>query len=306
MQRGAQRLYEGLVQEEDDRMRIDMGTASFNNPDKLDMSIQCMRDMSQSDWRFLVVDNASPDPGVREVIEKHAAEDARIVPRFLDENLGYVGAVNTILAWAETPNVAYIDNDAYILTPGWDMKMAEMHEANSELAMIFPNGGNYPIPRARYTEVLWGVGFCWMMKRGRFLEIGGFDTEIGHQEEVDYQTRLRLAGWRMAADSSIQVNHDSFSSRNPAAQERINQGVINWVNKWNKYFTGQTNYHSPNVLRYEDWPTNAIYIEEFLQTRGEFAGLNDNPDTIFSPGLGREVDLVKVPRWQHLYRGRLV
>jgi GT2 family glycosyltransferase len=287
-------------------MRIDFGIASYQNPDRLDMALQCLRDMSTSDWRCLVVDNNSPDPAVRAVIRKHQMAESRIIPLFLDENLGYVGAVNTILEWAETPNVAYIDNDAYIQTPGWDMKMAEMHEANSELAMIFPNGGTYPIQRPRYLEVLWGVGFCWMMKRGRFGEIGGFDTEIGHQEEVDYQTRLRLAGWRMAAIPEIAVRHDSFSSRNPAAQERINQGVVNWVNKWNKYFTGQTNYHSPNVLRYEDWPTNAIYIEEYLQSRGELAGLNDNPETIFSPALGREVDLIRVPRWQHMYRGRII
>lgn len=287
-------------------MRIDMGTASWGSPEKLDMSLSCVRSMSQSDWRFLVVDNASEDPQVREVIEKHMSQEPRIQARFLEENIGYTGAVNTILEWAETNNVAYVDNDAYVQTPGWDMTLAQVLESNSEVAMVFPGGGAYPIKRPRYTEILWGVGFCWMLNRQRYKEIGGFDTEIGHQEEVDFQTRLRLGGWRMACVPSVAVRHDSTSSRNPDAQERINQGVINWVNKWNKYFTGQTHYHSPNVIRYEDWPPTALYMEEWYQLQPELQGLNDNPETMYVKGLGREVDLIKVPRYQHLYRGRII
>lgn len=287
-------------------MRIDMGTASWGSPEKLDRCLTAVRNMSKSDWRFLVVDNNSDDPAVRAVIERHVSEEPRIIPMFLEENKGYVGAVNTILEWAETNNVAYVDNDAYVQTLGWDMTLAGYLEANHEVAMVFPNGGSYPIKRARYTEILWGVGFCWMLNRQRYKEIGGFDTEIGHQEEVDFQTRLRLAGWRMAMAPEVSVRHDSTSTRNPDAQVRINQGVVNWVNRWNRYFSGQTNYHSPNVIRFEDWNTVALYLEEWYQLQPELQGLNDNPETVYIAGLGREVDLIKVPRFQHLYRGRII
>jgi len=140
-------------------MRIDMGTASYNNPQKLNMMLINMRENSTSDWRVLVVDNASTDPGVREVIERHASEDSRIIPRFLDHNTGYVGAVNQILEWAETNNVGYLDNDAYAITRGWDEKLASYLESNHEVAMAFPNGGAYPIQRTRYMEILWGLDF---------------------------------------------------------------------------------------------------------------------------------------------------
>jgi len=286
-------------------MRIDMGIASYNNPNKLDHCIEMIRLNSHSDWRLLVVDNNSPDEGVRLVIEKHAAQDSRVIPMFLNENIMYPGAVNKILEWAETNNVAYIDNDAYIQTPGWDLKLASYLESNHEVAMAFPNSGAYPIQRPRYLEILWGVGFCWILNRQRYKEIGGFDTEIGHQEEVDYQTRIRLGGWRIVADPSVVVFHDASSTRNPAAQERINNGVINWVNKWNKYFVGPSvTYHSPNVTRFEDW--TAIYMEEWYQLQPELQGINDNPETVYVAALGREVDLIKVPRWQNLYRGRII
>jgi glycosyltransferase involved in cell wall biosynthesis len=95
-------------------VRIDFGTASYNNPAKLDKAITAFRQKSKSDWRLLVVDNNSSDDGVREVIERHISQDSRIVAEFNKENLRYVGAVNRILSWAETNNVGYIDNDAYI------------------------------------------------------------------------------------------------------------------------------------------------------------------------------------------------
>jgi GT2 family glycosyltransferase len=286
-------------------MRIDMGTASYNNPEKLNMMLTNMRQNSISDWRFLVVDNASTDPGVREVIERHASEDSRIIPRFLDNNSGYVGAVNQILEWAETDYVGYLDNDAYVITNGWDEKLAGYLATNLEVAMAFPNGGAYQIPRPKYTEILWGVGFCWMLKKQAYLRIGGFDTEIGHQEEVDYQTRLRLDGWKMIADPSIHVRHDSTSSNDPASKNRINEGVVNWVNKWNKHYVGpNVTYHSPNVTRFEDW--SAIYLEEWYQSQPELKGLNENPETVYIAALGREVDLIKVPRWTNFYRGRII
>jgi len=286
-------------------VRIDFGVSSYNNPLKLDRAIQAFRQNSHSDWRLLVLENASEDPATIKVAEKHRSEDSRVVIKQLDKNVRYTGAVNHILDWAETNNVGYIDNDAYIATPGWDLKLASYLESNHEVAMAFPNGGAYPIQRSRYMEILWGVGFCWILNRQRYKEIGGFDTEIGHQEEVDFQTRIRLGGWRIVADPSVIVHHDATSTRNPEAQERINQGVINWVNKWNRYYVGpHVSYHSPNVTRFEDW--NAIYLEEWYQQQPELKGLNDNPETIYVAALGREVDLIKVPRWQHLYRGRII
>jgi GT2 family glycosyltransferase len=286
-------------------MRLDLGISNYNYPEKLDQCLTALRKNSTTDWRCLVVDNMSTDPKVKEVLDRHSSQEPRIIPRYMTSNTGYVGAVNEILSWAETNNVGYLDNDAYVMTHGWDQKLANYLESNHEVAMAFPNGGAYPIQRARYTEILWGVGFCWILNRQRYKEIGGFDTEIGHQEEVDYQTRIRLGGWKIVADTSVHVAHDANSTKNPDAQERINAGVVNWVNKWNKYFVGtHVTYHSPNVTRFEDW--TAHYMEEWYQLQPELNGLNDNPETVYVAALGREVDLIKVPRWQNLYRGRII
>lgn len=286
-------------------MRIDIGISNYNNAAKLDKCLHHLREFSKSDWRVLVVDNNSTDPFVKEVLDRHMSEEPRINAKYMDTNTGYVGAVNEILEWAETEYLGYLDNDAYVMTEGWDLKLAQYLATNLEVAMAFPNGGSYPIQRAKYQEILWGVGFCWLLKKQVYYRVGLFDTEIGHQEEVDYQTRIRLDGWKMVADPSVHVMHDATSTRNPEAQDRINNGVVNWVNKWNKYYVGPNiTYHSPNVTRFEDW--SAIYLEEWYLQQPELQNLNDNPETVYVAALGREVDLIKVPRWQHFYRGRLI
>lgn len=284
-------------------MRLDLGIASYQNAPKLDLTLQNLKQYTTSDWRCLIVDNNSPDVEVREVIEKHAAGDERIIPMFKEDNTGYTGAVNEILKWAETPYVGYVDNDAYIQTYGWDDRLLGILERHRDVGMAFPNGGSYPIPRGDFTEILWGIGCCWIMNIVACHEVGYFDTEIGHQEEVDYQTRLRLAGWRVGCDPSVHVIHEGASSNNPDAQARISKGVINWVDKWNRYFCGKNqNYHSHNVLRFEDWHPNALYIEEWLKLR--LPGLNATPEEITIDG--RQYDLIKVPRFRAYYRDRII
>lgn len=285
-------------------MRLDIGIASWQAPEKLDRTIGNLCKHTQSDWRLLVVDNASPDPKVKDVIAKHAKADGRVIPRFMQENTGYAGAVNEILAWAESDYIVYCDNDAFVQTPGWDLKMAAYLDRNHELGMVFGRDYNsYEIQRRAYVEVMWGIGCFWMVKRLAYADVGPFDTSLGHQEEVDFQTRLRLAGWRLASAKDVVVVHEATASLSPAATERIGKGVIAWMNKWCAYFAGKgMTYHSENVLRFEDWPINAIYLEEWFKAR--LPNLNDDPEVITIEG--REYDLIKVPRLKDYYRGRII
>lgn len=297
--------------------RLDIAVAAYNKIEKLDETLRRIREHSRTDYRVFVIDNASPDPGVRPVIERHAAEEPRIVPVFNEVNTGYAGAVTQFLGIGETEYLAYVDDDAHIETPGWDEKFADLLDRCHEVGMVFPNGGPFPIRRrGGYVEIMWGVGMCWMIPRIVMADIakrdrgfpmmkeadyGKFDTSIGHQEEVDFVTRLRLAGWVPAALPEVQVTHHATSTNNPASLERINRGVIAWVDKWAAHFGGaRLNYHSPNVLRINDWPPFALFLEEFYRER--LPGLNDKPEEVEIEGIPH--DLIKVPKYRYYYRGR--
>jgi GT2 family glycosyltransferase len=126
---------------------------------------------------------------------------------------------------------------------------------------------------------------------------------LGHQEEVDFQIRLRLGGWISAQDKEVQIVHHAKATGSPDQQARIAEGVKAWVEKWEKYHGGQKQgYHSTNVLRFELWPTTALYMEEIFKQA--LPGLNDNPETVRI--AGREYDLIKVPRLKDFYRGRFI
>jgi GT2 family glycosyltransferase len=285
-------------------MRLDIGISCYNNPDGIKAAVENIIQNSTSDWRLLLVDNASEDPRVKELLQNYAAVNPRIIPMYLDVNIKYSGAVNKILEWAETEYVAYSDNDATVHTRGWDEIMWGYLARNLELGIVFSGGYNsYEIKRDKYTECLWGTGCFWMLKKLAMADVGYFDQEIGHQNEVDYQTRLRLAGWKMGVAKEVAVQHQAKQTTDPEAHARIGRGVVEWMNKWVPYFCGKVmNYHSTNVLRFEDWPCNALYLEEYWKIR--MPELNSNPEVVVLEG--REYDLIKVPRYKDFYKGRII
>jgi GT2 family glycosyltransferase len=284
--------------------RLDIGLVAYGNDRGVEQALVSMKKTMQTDYRVLVVVNPHPTPERNEaVLRAIGRQPDRVVIKVMEQNVGYAGGVNEILKWAETEYIAYSDHDAAFLTPGWDEWMAGVLDRRHEIGMLFPNGGPAPLPRGEYTEILWGVGCAWMLTRLCYADVGGFDTEIGHQEEVDYQTRVRLAGYKIAAIPDIRVSHAASSSSNPANIERINRGVRNWVNKWCTYFCGKNvNYHSDYVLRHEDWHPIALHMEQFFLAK--LGPINAAPEVITVDGV--EYDLIRVPRLKGFYRNRII
>jgi GT2 family glycosyltransferase len=284
--------------------QITVGVASYKSAEKLRRTIASIQEQTRSSFRLIVVHNPSEgDDDTRAVIEAAAALYRNVEPVWMPENVGYAGAVNELLRRADSEYLFYADNDIVIHTPGWDEEMALCLDRFHEVGMVFPNGGPCAIDRGQYQEVLWGVGFCWALNRVCMSDVGLFDAEIGHQNECDYCLRVRMAGYRCAALPSVRVHHDATATNNPASIERINRGVIQFVDKWNRYFNGKNyHYHHPNVTRWADWPPNALYLEEYFKTRiGE---INTNPEVVTIDGALH--DLIKVPRPSGFYRNRII
>jgi GT2 family glycosyltransferase len=290
--------------------KLDIGVAVYGGAARLRQTIFSIQQNSVTDYRLMLVVNPHPDPAVQADVDlvinfflKESDNRNRIVVVSLPENMRYAGAVNEILAGSDSEYIAYADADIQVISKGWDETLCSYLDRFHEIGMIFPNGGAYQIDRGNYQEILWGVGFCWVINRMVLEDAGFFDIAIGHQEEADYCQRLRMAGWKCAAAPEVVVVHNATSTSDPSAITRINKGVQNWVTKWVHIFLGQRfDYFSPNVLRFEDWPCNAIYLEEYWKLR--LPGLNDNPEVKIIDG--REYDLIRVPRLKGFYRGRII
>ncbi len=62
-------------------------------------------------WQLCVVDDASPDREVRNILKKYAGQDSRIKLTFLETNVGIAGATNRALEMAEGEYTALLDHD---------------------------------------------------------------------------------------------------------------------------------------------------------------------------------------------------
>ena len=283
--------------------RLDIGIASFRAPDKLARTIDALKRNCTTDWRLFLIHNPSDGDNETRFVIETAAQDTRIVPVYQAENEGYAGAVNRLFTKSETEYIAYLDNDAVPESTGWDEALCTILDRYHECGMVFPNGGAYEIDRDGYTEVMWSPGFAWVISRLAMIDTGMMDVTLGHQEEADYCQRLRMAGYKCAAVRNVRVKHDATATNDPAAIERMNRGVVRWVDKWNRYFNGKNfNYHSVNVTRFDDWPPNALYLEEYWRLR--MPGLNASPEAIKVDE--REYDLIRVPRYAGFYKGRII
>lgn len=304
--------------------RLDLGVASFGNPEKLRATLTSVLAHSTTDLRVFVIHNpgAADDEAARAVVDEFAGRDSRIVPHWMPENAGYAGAVNKLFELAETEYVAYCDNDIWICTQGWDEKLIAVMDANPEVGWMFPGRGHYGFHNGSYNECLWSAGYCWIMRANTWAAVANhpsscgigckFDTRLGHHEEVDFMIRLRLAGFRTGCCPDVDVAHHESATRRSAEDHkpggRIHDGVVRWMNKWNRYFCGDGLKYSMTAydaaaLRYTDWNVDALYLERM--TLHHFPDWNATPEVVHVPGVG-EMEAVKVLKPKGCYVRRAI
>lgn len=84
----------------------------FNPPPQfLDEAIRSVREQLYPDWELCIADDASSDPAVRRVLERHREQDQRIKVIYRKENGHISRASNSALEIAEGDFVALLDHD---------------------------------------------------------------------------------------------------------------------------------------------------------------------------------------------------
>lgn len=311
--------------------RLDIGIASYRNPVKLRATLESIIRNSITDFRVWMIHNPSgceEDFPAQQVMGEFVLRDMeRFRAVFLTQNVGYAGAVNELFRRAETPYVAYLDNDVEIKTYGWDEKLCSLLDAAPEVGQVFPGAGHYGFHNGQYQECLWNAGYAWAMRRQEAIEIDlregtskevdaffPMDESLGHHEEVDLMIRLRLAGYRIGCIPDVDILHHASATNSPESAKRIHRGVVNWMNKWNRYFCGEIlkypnpdpdsgEGYDPRSLRYTDWPPCALYLERM--TLAIFPEWNAKPRSVMVPGVG-EMDAIEILKPKGCYVGRAI
>jgi GT2 family glycosyltransferase/glycosyltransferase involved in cell wall biosynthesis len=183
---------------------------------------------------LVVVNDASPDPALRDALESLAAQ-GRITLLVNPSNLGFPRSVNRGMQVHPKRDVvllnsdcevfgdwlkrlaaaAYFANDVGTATPfGEDASIAtyprESIRAQSSDEAACIDGIARRVNAERVIEIPVGVGFCLYVRRSCIEEVGLFDEisyDRGYGEENDFCLRARHLGWRHVAATNLFVRH---------------------------------------------------------------------------------------------------
>lgn len=223
-----------------ERSFIDVIVPVYNAVDRLSACLDALVDRLPLYARLHVIDDASPDPAVATLLQRHVLASRRAVSvRRNDSNLGFVGTVNAAMAACDG-DVVLLNADT-VVTHGWLDRIAACAASDPRIATITPFSNNAEIcslpmfcqantppqdperyaraavaagPPA-YPDLPTGVGFCMYLRRAALNAIGLFDQATfgrGYGEENDWCMRASGHGWRhVLCDDAYVVHHGGAS-----------------------------------------------------------------------------------------------
>ena len=188
---------------------LSVAMSVYNGERFLDEAIASVSAQTFADFEFLVLDDGSQD-GTRDIIEAHAARDARIRP-IVRENRGLVASLNELLAGARAPLVARMDADDICMPHRFAAQIAFL-EANPDYGVVGSRsididefgkpytvaGEEHPDSHAQFLAAIDSGGplLCHpavMYRRETVLGVGGYHAAFRHCEDLDLWLRLASA-----------------------------------------------------------------------------------------------------------------
>jgi hypothetical protein len=175
---------------------------------------------------YLLFDDGSPGPSPEKI-------DRRITLIRGELNRGFARALAAAFAAMKSDIVVLFDSDAYPLTP-FANRVREHFEQDARLGQLGfraqdqngsptesffsePTQWSLILGQALYARVrrkalrpsnLCVITGCMATRMEAYAQVGGFDSEFDFLDvDVDYSMRLRIQGWKVEVDPSIEVFH---------------------------------------------------------------------------------------------------
>ena len=213
----------------------------FNAAEETRLCLRALqRSLEDAEVAVIVIDDASDDPHIAELMETLPAEWVAVRNQ---RNLGFVATANLGLALAGREDVVLLNSDTRV-TAGWLEAMRASAAGDERIASVTPltNHGEiasipqvcqpnpWPDDAERWAracresgppsnlDVPTAVGFCMYLRRACIDEIGGFDEVAfgrGYGEENDWCCRATQAGWRHVLCDHAFVAHKGGASFGP-------------------------------------------------------------------------------------------
>lgn len=194
------------------------------------------RDSKAQEYEIFVVDNASDDDSIEAVRANFPSVKVIAHPR----NIGFSGANNLGARQASGRHILFLNNDTHV-PEGAIEKLLQIKRDHPEYAIVAPlilypdksfqlSWGRdlhlhtevfrkffaekwyrwlYRSKKSRMSrDVAWVSGACFVMERGLFLKVGGFDEKFFlYVEDADLGRRVRRLGHRIHVTSDARIIH---------------------------------------------------------------------------------------------------
>jgi FkbM family methyltransferase len=204
--------------------------------------------------RLVVVDDASPEPGLSKALSQLAERGLFELVRN-ERNLGFVGSVNRGMRLAGDADVVLLNSDTEVYGDWLDRLRATAWAApmrasvtpltNSGTIASYPrfardNADLLELPpeeldalaarelAGRSVEIPTCVGFCVYLRGDCLAAVGLFDEEafgLGYGEENDFSLRASAAGWHHVLAVDVFVRHYGSTSFGQTASRHQRAGL---------------------------------------------------------------------------------
>ncbi len=177
--------------------RFSLVTPVYETPQEiLWLTIESVLSQTFDDWELCLVDDCSPSPRVRELLDVCASMDSRIRVEHRAENGGIVAASNTALAMATGEFIALLDHDDR-LHPDALALVHEAIEANPEADYVYTDedkttekgrhGGPFLKPGWSPERMRTQMYTCHLsvLRRSSVEQVGGFDPDCEGAQDWD-------------------------------------------------------------------------------------------------------------------------
>lgn len=117
---------------------VSVGIPTYNRPDGLKRTLECILAQTYTNLEILVSDNASPNPEVEKIAREFASRDSRIIYYRQEENKGAVFNFKFVLKQAHGKFFMWAADDDYFATTDLISKLVSTAQENNCL-LVFPN-----------------------------------------------------------------------------------------------------------------------------------------------------------------------
>ncbi|GAB2730502.1 glycosyltransferase family 2 protein [Halomonas garicola] len=180
-------------------------------------------------WQLCIVDDASTDPEVRQVLAEYAERDARVRVVFREENGNICAASNSALELVEGEFVALLDHDD-TLSPGALFRVAQALHRHPDAGLLYSDEDKLNEAGERFDphfKPQWNpdlllaqnyISHLGVYRTGLVREVGGFRQ--GTEGSQDHDLVLRVTA-RLLPEQIVHIPHVLYHWRAAAGSTAL-------------------------------------------------------------------------------------